>query len=296
MTELRIGISGWTYEPWRGVFYPEGLVQKRELEFASRQLNSIEINGTFYSLQSPASYKKWAGETPEDFIFSVKGPKYISHQKRLQDVRVPLANFFASGVLLLGKRMGPILWQFPPWERYDEEKLSDFLKLLPRTTSAAAELASENTLKKANGTWTEAIHDMPLRYAFEPRHASFFVSGFIELLRKHNAAIVFADTAGKLELAEDVTADFIYIRLHGLQELYVSGYTDDDLDHWAKRIKLWRDGGEPKDAKRISPERAAAGDPRDVFVYFDNSIKVNAPFDAIRLAERLGIKSKGPAK
>src|SRR6187402_855993 len=158
MTQLRIGISGWTYEPWRGVFYPKGLVQKRELEYASRALNSIEINGTFYSLQSPESYRKWSAEVPDDFIFAVKGSKYITHRKRLQDIRIPLANFFGSGVLLLGKKLGPILWQFPPWERFDAKRISDFLKLLPKTTKAAAKLAAENTIKDPENAWTENLN------------------------------------------------------------------------------------------------------------------------------------------
>jgi uncharacterized protein YecE (DUF72 family) len=287
MSELRIGISGWTYAPWRGVFYPKGHVQKRELEYASRQMNSIEINGTFYSLQKPASYRKWAEETPDDFLFSVKGPKYITHMKKLIDVQTPLANFFASGVLLLGKKFGPILWQFPPWWHYDEEKLEEFLQLLPRTTEKAAELASEHTLKNKDGFWTRPVVNKKLQYAFEPRHSSFFTESFIRLLRKYNAALVFADSAGKWPFAEDLTADIVYIRLHGSKELYASGYTDEELDRWAERIKLWMNGDEPQDAKLISPEESKPKKERDVYLYFDNDIKVHAPFDAIHLSELL---------
>jgi uncharacterized protein YecE (DUF72 family) len=269
------------------VFYPKGLQQRRELGYASRKMNSIEINGTFYSLQRPASFKKWYDETPNDFVFAVKGPKYLTHMKRLSDIRRPLANFFACGVLLLGKKLGPILWQFPPWWPYDRERMSDFLKLLPRSSEKASELAAEHTLKKKDWIWTEAAAKTRLQHSFEPRHASFFVPDFVELLRKHNTALVFADTAGKWPYAEDLTADFIYCRLHGSKELYASGYTDEELDRWADRIRKWRNGRQPRDAKLLRSKKDDPGKTRDVFVYFDNDIKVHAPFDAIQLAERL---------
>ena len=291
MSECRIGISGWLYGPWRGVFYPKGLQQRRELEYASRQMNSIEINGTFYSLQRPASFKKWHDETPDDFVFAVKGPKYLTHMKKLSDIRQPLANFFASGVLLLGKKLGPILWQFPPWWSYDHERLSEFLKMLPRTSKKASELALEHNLKKDDWIWTDAVAKTKIRYAFEPRHPSFFTEDFVKLLRKHNAALVLADTAGKWIYFEDLTADLIYCRLHGAKELYASGYTDEELDRWADRIEKWKAGKQPRDAKLITKEYYKLGEKRDVFVYFDNDIKVHAPFDAISLANKL--KNKG---
>jgi uncharacterized protein YecE (DUF72 family) len=287
MHEIRVGISGWRYEPWRGTFYPPKLPQKGELEYASRQLNSIEINGTFYSLQTPESYRRWAKETPDDFVFAVKGPKYISHQKRLKDVRIPLANFFASGILLLGKKLGPILWQFPPWEQFEEERFSNFLKLLPTSTDDAAKLAAENTLKERRNAWTEPVNSQKLRYALEPRHKSFFTPDFVRLLRRHNAALVFADMANKWPTSDDVSADFIYIRLHGAEELYSSGYTVRQLNRWTKRIKLWHLGTEPADAKIIAKKRAIRKSRRNVYVYFDNSIKIYAPRDAIRLASLL---------
>ena len=214
-SELRIGISGWTYAPWRGVFYPKGLVQKRELEYASRQMNSIEINGTFYSLQRPESFKKWAAETPDDFLFSVKGPKYITHMKKLTDVWQPLANFFASGLLLLGKKLGPILWQFPPWLGFGYDRFADFIDILPRTSAEASALANEHNLRQKNWIWTEAVDETKLQYAFEIRHERFMDPDFIHLLRKNGIALVFADSAGKFPFAEDVTSDLIYIRLHG---------------------------------------------------------------------------------
>jgi len=291
MSECRIGISGWRYGPWRGVFYPKGLQQRRELEYSSRQMNSIEINGTFYSLQRPASFKKWYDETPDDFVFAVKGPKYLTHMKKLTDIRQPLANFFASGVLLLGKKLGPILWQFPPWWSYDHDRLAEFIKMLPRTSKKASELSLEHNLKKDDWIWTDAVANTKIRYAFEPRHPSFFTEDFVKLLRKHNAALVFADTAGKWPYCEDLTADLIYCRLHGAKELYASGYTDEELDRWADRIGKWKVGKQPRDANLIAKEPYKPGEKRDVFVYFDNDIKVHAPFDAISLANKL--KTKG---
>lgn len=293
MSEIRVGVSGWRYAPWRQVFYPKGLAQRRELEFASRQVNSIEINGSFYSLQSPASYRKWAAETPDDFVFAIKGSKYISHQKKLREVRVPLANFFGSGMLLLGKKLGPILWQFPEWFRFDAELMHAFLSLLPRTSGAAAALATENTIKKPEKQWTGLVADVPLRYAFEMRHKSFFTPEFIALLRQHNAALAFADTAGRWPYSESITADLVYIRLHGSEELYVSGYTGRELGRWAKKIKSW--AGEGGSETAVSGAKKSSAKGRDVYVYFDNDINVHAPFDAIGLAERLGIKHESPA-
>jgi uncharacterized protein YecE (DUF72 family) len=287
VSEIRVGISGWRYGPWRGVFYPKGLQQRRELEYASRQVNSIEINGTFYSLQRPASFKTWYDETPDDFLFSVKGPKYLTHMKKLSDIRQPLANFFASGVLLLGKKLGPILWQFPPWWQYDHARISEFLEMLPRTSKQAEKFALEHNMTNDDWIWAQATSRTRIRYAFEPRHPSFFVPDFVELLRKHNSALVFADTAGKWPYYEDLTADLIYCRLHGAKELYASGYTDEELDRWASRINKWKTGKQPRDARLITKEKFKTTEPRDVFVYFDNDIKVHAPFDAMKLASKL---------
>ena len=285
-SEVRIGISGWNYNFWRGEFYPKGLAQRRELEYASRQMNSIEINGTFYSLQRPSSYRKWHDETPDDFLFSVKGPMYLTHRKRLKDIRQPLANFFASGVLLLGKKLGPILWQFPAFLPYDRDRMSAFLKLLPRTSTAASRLAHEHNLKKDDWIAPDFVAKTKIRYAFEPRHESFFCEDFIALLREHNAALVFADTAGKFPYAEDLASDLVYIRLHGSEEIYASGYTTEELDRWAARMKRWRVGLQPRDAICISKKSFRPREERDVFVYFDNDMKVHAPFDAISLASR----------
>ncbi len=287
MAETRIGISGWTYAPWRGVFYPAGLAHKRELSHASGRLRTIEINGSFYSMQRPSSWGRWAQETPPDFVFAVKGSRFITHMKKLKDVRVAVANFFAQGVLRLGRKLGPVLWQFPPRFGYDHERFADFLALLPRTHARAAALAEEHGLAPERA-WTEPLVDGPIRHAFEVRHPSFLTPEFPALLRAHGAALVPADTAGLWPYAEDVTADFVYVRLHGAEQLYASGYTDPQLDWWAARIRAWAAGGEPPDAVRVSGPAPAARGGRDVYVYFDNDAKVHAPFDALRLAGRLG--------
>lgn len=285
---IRIGISGWRYAPWRGVFYPPDLVQRDELAFASRQLPTIELNGSFYSLQTPSSYRAWHAATPEGFVFAVKGPRYITHLRRLKDVRVPLANFFASGLLALGKRLGPLLWQFPPQMRYDAARFDDFLALLPQDTTAAATLAAGHDARIAE-PWLDAGPRRRLRHAVEIRHASFATPEFVALLRRHRVALVVADTAGRWPLLEDLCADFVYLRLHGDAELYASGYGDAALDDWARRIEAWARGGEVDDARRASPEPAPRAAAREVYVYFDNDVKVHAPYDAAALAQRLGV-------
>jgi uncharacterized protein YecE (DUF72 family) len=285
MPDLRIGISGWTYPGWRGVFYPEGLAHRRELEHASSLLRSIEINGSFYSLQRPSSYKKWAEQTPEGFVFAVKGGRFITHMKKLRDVESALANFFASGVLRLGPKLGPILWQFPPQLPFIPERFRAFLELLPRTQTDAAALAERTTIPLPDRIWTEAEYHGGMRHAFEVRHPSFLTPEFMDLLAEHNAAFVQADTAGKWPYAEDLTADFVYVRLHGAEQLYTSGYSDEQLDWWASRIRSWRIGHDPEDAVKVRPT-PSDGRERDVYVYFDNDAKVHAPFDALRLAQR----------
>jgi len=292
MPQTRIGISGWTYGPWRGVFYPKDLPQKRELEYASRQLNSIEINGSFYSLQRPSSYQAWYDATLEDFVFSVKGGRFITHMKKLKDVETPLANFLASGLLKLKEKLGPILWQFPAGFAFNEERFATFFQMLPRDTLEASKLAKKHDARMKGRAWTRADADRPIRHAVEIRHDSFKNERFIQLCRKHRIALVFADTAGRWPYMEDLTAgDFIYIRLHGDEELYVSGYTDPALNWWADRIDLWRCGREPADATCVSTVPASRTgrrcQARDVYVYFDNDVKVRAPFDAMNLAAKL---------
>ena len=282
-----VGISGWTYPGWRGVFYPEGLAHRRELEYASRAMDSIEINGSFYSLQRPTSYARWYDQTPPGFVFAVKGSRFITHMLKLRNVETALPNFFASGVLRLREKLGPILWQFPERFPADLDRFARFLAALPRSTDDAAEVAKRHDHRLDGRAWTEAEVSLPLRHAFEIRTPELFGPELVALLREHGAALVFADTAGRWPYAEDVTADFAYLRLHGAEQLYTSGYTDDQLDGWAARIREWRRGRQPADATRVSSVAPARRASRDVYVYFDNDAKVHAPFDAIRLRERL---------
>lgn len=266
--EIRIGTSGWRYPPWRGVFYPKGLAQRRELEYLSRKMNSAEINGSFYSLQRPERYRGWFEETPDDFAFAVKGGRFITHMKRLREVEAPLANFFASGVLALGHKLGPILWQLPPNFVFERQRLCGFFDLLPRTTRAAAKLAKKHDDKLKGDAYTEPGRNLRLRHALEVRHPSFATPEFTKLLCDNEVALVVSDSAGKWIALEEVTADFVYVRLHGDEELYTSGYSDVALDRWAEKVLNWARGS-------------------DVYVYFDNDVKVKAPEDAIALAERV---------
>ena len=288
MPRLHIGISGWTYPPWRGEFYPPGLAHKRELEYASRQVNSIEINGSFYSLQRPSSYVAWREQTPPGFVFAVKGGRFITHMKKLKDVETPLANFLASGLLALGDKLGPLLWQLPPMFGFNPGRLAAFFELLPRSTGAAADLAARHDELMVDRAWTTTDADRPLRHAVEVRHASFQTPAFVELLRAYDVALVTADTAGKWPFMEDQTADFSYVRLHGDEELYVSGYSDAALDTWAEKVRAWSAGETPPNARIVAPSQPLPAG-RDVFVYFDNDVKVRAPFDAMALANRLGV-------
>lgn len=282
---VRIGISGWTYAPWRGVFYPADVTQKRELQYASRIFPSIEINGTFYSLQTPKSFLRWRDETPDDFVFAVKGGRYITHMRQLRDVETPLANFFASGLLALGSKLGPILWQFSPTFKFRPEPVEAFFRLLPRSTQQASNLARgcDAWLKKR--AYVDPVVQAPIRHAMEIRHKSFVNEEFIALLRKYEIALVCADTVEWPRLM-DVTSDFVYCRLHGSEVLYVSGYDHKSLDEWAERVVAWAKGGEA-DGEHASVEAGPAGAARDVYVYFDNDAKVRAPMDAQGLIARV---------
>jgi uncharacterized protein YecE (DUF72 family) len=283
MGKIYIGISGWRYAPWRGVFYPKDLAQHRELEFASRALPTIEINGSFYSLQRPESYAAWHAATPPGFVFSVKGNRYLTHILRLRDIEKPLANVFSSGVFNLKEKFGPMLWQFPPNFIYEPELLERFFSLLPRKREP-----------RMAGRCRLAIdQNRKLRHAIEIRNASFIDPSFIALLRKYKVALVVADTAGKWPYKEDVTSDFIYLRLHGDKKLYASGYGEQALDRWADRIRAWSTGSQPADAHLISDVPPSPRKSRDVYCYFDNDIKVKAPFDARRLIEKLGLTGNG---
>lgn len=283
---VRVGISGWSYKPWRGVFYPTKLRVADHLSFASRAFSTIELNGTFYSLQVPSSYRAWYEATPDEFVFAVKGGKYITHLKRLRDAEQGLANFFASGVLELRDKLGPILWQLPPTLGFEPERLRTFFELLPNTHAEAAQLARRHSPRLAARVAFGTGKATRLRHALEFRHPSFVCPEAMALLREYGIAPCIADAAGLFPRVEDICADFVYVRLHGAEELYTSGYSDAELADWAGRIQAWRRGRDAPLARKADPRRAGDGKPRDVFVYFDNDVKVRAPFDALNL-ERL---------
>lgn len=268
MGRIRVGLSGWRYKGWRGDFYPPGLPQRRELAYAAEKFDTIEINGSFYSLRSPSNYRSWASDVGEDFVFAVKGGRFITHMKQLRDARLGLANFYASGVLALGPALGPTLWQLPARMRYDPQRMKEFLELLPRTTGDAAALA-EGHDEKVKEPWTEAVSDRPVRHAIEVRHESFADPSFFDLLRTYDVGLVVTHGDESWPLLEQVTTDLMYVRLHGAPDLYASGYSDEELEHWAAKARTWSDSS-------------------DVCVYFDNDARGHAPWDAQRLADLLG--------
>ena len=281
-------MSGWTYTPWRGTFYPTALPQKRELDYASRQFNALEINGTFYGMQVPQSFANWQASTPTDFVFAVKGSRYLTHMLKLTKPETPLANFFASGPLALGSKLGPILWQFPERFRFDPDRLEAFFALLPRTHSDAAALASRHDERLRAPAHLQVVTDRPLRHCVEIRNEAFRDQRFIELLRRYDVALVCADTVS-WPLLMDVTADFAYCRLHGSAELYKSRYSDEELDRWAERVRAWATGATMADGNFVTPP-LADGRPRDVYVFFDNTDKLQAPDNARGLMQRLGVQ------
>ena len=267
---IRVGVSGWTYPRWRGDFYPKGLAHRLELSYAAARMSSVEVNGSFYSLQRPSSYTTWAEQTPDDFEIAVKGSRFITHMKQLLDIDVALANFFASGVLALGPKLGPVLWQLPPRMSFDAQRLADFFDRLPRTTGEAAGLARSHDDKVKEGrSLTDAVDERPIRHVIEPRHASFGSREAIELLRSNDIGTVWADTAGTFPVFDADTSGLRYVRLHGHTELYASNYDDAQLDEWAERCRRWRDQG------------------REVRVYFDNDARGFAPWNAAALEDRV---------
>jgi len=273
---VRIGISGWTYPRWRGTFYPRGLPQRQELRYAAERMNSVEINGSFYSLQRRSSFEAWAASVPEDFVFAVKGGRFITHMKKLSGIETPLANFLASGVLALDQKLGPILWQLPPNLGFNAERMDAFFAQLPRSAGSAAEIAAHHDQRVPDDrALTKAVHPRyRLRHAIEPRHDSFRTPEFYRLLRRYKMALVISDNPGKWPIFTEITTDLMYLRLHGHDQLYVSGYSDHELDDWAAKIRSWTERG------------------CDVYVYFDNDAKVHAPFDAMSLMERLGVRAQ----
>jgi len=298
--KIRVGISGWRYASWRGKFYPKGLPQRRELEFVASTFSSVEINGTFYSLQRPSSFERWASETPDDFVFALKGGRFITHMKKLVGVDTALANFFASGVLALGAKLRPFVWQLPPMMKFNEgpyavARYESFFRLLPRTVRSAVKLAKrcdERMLTRAFLTpLLKRGEDFQLRHAIEIRDDSFVQPSFVELLRKYDIGLVVADTV-EWPLLMDVTSDFVYLRLHGSEHLYSSGYEADTIEVWARRVVAFANG-QSADG-RYAGVPVEDGRPRDVYVYFDNDAKVRAPVDAQALERKVKELMHGP--
>ena len=270
-----IGISGYDYKPWRGSFYPADLPARRWLHFASRAVDSIEINGTFYSLKTPDVFRRWREEVPaHDFVFAVKGGRFITHNLKLRNCETALGNFFAQGVLALGRATGPFLWQLPDSYRFDAERIDGFLKMLPRDSTEGEAVARQHDHRLKRGALIEASERLRYRHALEVRHPSYFCDELCAILREHGCALVASDGAGRWPMITEVTAPFAYVRLHGSSELYASRYTDEELDEWAARIAGWMREG------------------CDVYVYFDNDAKVHAPHDAARLMSRVGSRRR----
>jgi uncharacterized protein YecE (DUF72 family) len=261
-TTIHIGVGGWVYEPWRGVFYPDGLTQKRELEYASRKLTSIEINGTFYGSQKPASFQKWRDETPENFVFALKGPRYATHRRVLAEAGDSVERFLASGVMELKDKLGPINWQFMPSTKFDPADFEGFLKLLPKS-----------------------VQGRTIRHAVELRHDSFRTPDAIAIAREHGVAIVLAGDSD-YPLITDVTAPFVYARIMGTAEKETNGYSGKALDNWARRARAWASGDAPDDLETVAPS-PKKGEPRDVFLYVISGAKLRNPAAAMALIERV---------
>jgi uncharacterized protein YecE (DUF72 family) len=268
---IRVGTSGWQYPRWRGDFYPRGLAQKRELRYLAARLPTVEVNGTFYSLTSPAACSAWRAEVPDGFVFALKGSRYISHMLKLRHFEPALANFFASGILRLGPALGPILWQLPPQLPFEAERARAFFEALPRDIAGAERWARRHDARTTGRAALTAAggRERALRHAVEIRHPSWLALPALELLRAFDIALVAADTAGRHPFSLARTASFAYVRLHGATRLYASRYTDEELGTWADQATAW----------------AAAG--HDVFIYFDNDAEGHAPHDAVRLAARV---------
>ncbi len=291
--EIRIGISGWRYTGWRGEFYPDGLPQRAEMEYACSRFPTVEINGTFYSLQRKAYFERWAASVADDFIFAVKGSRFITHMKQLNEPEQALSNFFGQGLLAFGDHLGPILWQFSERFRFRPERLEPFLDLLPPDHASAARLAREHD-HRVRDPCTEPRAERPIRHAIEVRNDTFLVPEFVDMCRDRGMAVVVSHSPGVYPLIEEPTADFMYLRLHGAERMYYGSYGDEALDDWAARINAWSSGEEPAHPERITSDEPPAATPRDVYVYFDNDEKTKAPFDARRLMERLDLAAPFP--
>ena len=266
LRHFHVGIGGWTFEPWRGVFYPKGLTQAKELAYAAEHLSSIEINGTYYGSQKPESFRKWARETPDGFIFSVKGPRFAVNRRVLSEAGDSIKKFYDSGVTELRDRLGPVLWQFAPTKQFDEKDFGGFLELLPRERDG-----------------------LKLQHVVEVRHDSFKVPAFIALMRRFSIPVVCAHHLKYPEIA-DITGDFVYARLQKGSDDEKTCYPGKALNQWAERIKTWADGGEPDDLPRVDAKNKAPKNKREVFVYFITEGKVRAPAGAMAMMEKLEAK------
>lgn len=285
MGTIRVGLSGWSYDHWKGGFYPDDLPRRRWLEHVGRHFDAAEINGSFYSLQKASSFRRWREETPADFRFAVKGSRFITHDKKLRYVRGALANFFASGLLALEDKLGPVLWQLPARHAFDAERLEQFLDLLPRDTRSLAELAGEHD-DRVPEPWLDVDANHRVRHVLEARHESFFTPEAVSVLRDAGVGLAVSH-AGEWDTREELTAGFVYVRLHGAPDTYRSGYGPGALDDWARKARTWRDAGEPEDAETITDRAPPPRKSRDVWVFFDNDGEGRAPEDAEALRERV---------
>ena len=286
MGKIRIGTSGWSYPSWRGPFYPKGLPHRLELDYASRRLDSIEVNRSFYALLEPETYSRWYEQTPSRFRFAIKASRFITHSKKLRDVEAPLANFLASGVLRLGAKLGPIVWQLPESLRFDEDRFGRFLRMLPHDTERAAALALRHDDRLEGRSWPRSDRRRRLRHALEVRSEALVTPGLASLARRHGVALVVSDAAD-WPRTEELTAGFVYVRLHGSRRTYASRYSDGELDGWAEKLSAWNRGEEPPRPRRIIGREPPKRKTRDVYVYFDNDQNAHAPEDALRLRARL---------
>lgn len=285
MGRIRVGVSGWNYDEWRGCFYPEELPPDQELPTMAASFDTVEVNGTFYRLTDPGSVRSWYESTPYDFRFAVKGSRYITHTKRLADVDSALANFFASGLLDLRHKLGPVLWQLPPSMEFEADRIDGFLASLPHDTDSASELARRHDDRVGEVTYgSEDNHRM--RHVLEFRHESFLDPALVGIARDHGVALALSQSS-EWPHTEEVTAGFVYIRLHGPGELYSSPYGENRLQRWADRVLEWRDGGLPADSDRLTGRMPPRRKSRDVYVYFDNTAEAHAPREAKALTDMI---------
>jgi uncharacterized protein YecE (DUF72 family) len=282
---VRIGLSGWDYDEWQGRFYPKGLARSRRLAFVGERFATAEINRTFYSLATARVFRSWASAVPDDFVFAVKGSRFVTHNKKLRDVRDALANFFASGLLELDRKLGPILWQLPANLRFDAARVEEFLAELPRATDAAAALARRHGPQVRDPAFGSGRRH-GLRHVIEVRHESYLVDEMITIARRHGVALA-ASHSSAWPYVEEITAGFVYVRLHGPRRLYASRYGERALAEWGERIRAWQQARQPADAVRVTDREPPRRRGRDVYVYFDNDGHAHAPREALRLAALL---------